>query len=125
MRALLVTYAGVARCIARLGREDEDKRCPDAEVRPLASLQRYSGENHPVRSRPGWVAAACVTVLVALPACSGQTAASPGRTIKIAVDLPLTGSEARAGTTTLNGASFFVRQHPTLDGFNVVVDARD
>jgi branched-chain amino acid transport system substrate-binding protein len=125
MRALLMTYAGVARCIARLGREDEYKRCPDAEVRPLASLQRYSGENHPVRSRPGWVAAACVTVLVALPACSGQTAASPGRTIKIAVDLPLTGSEARAGTTTLNGASFFVRQHPTLDGFNVVVDARD
>lgn len=74
---------------------------------------------------PGWVAAACITFLVALPACTGQTVASSARTIKIAVDLPLTGSEARAGTTTLNGVSFFVRQHPTLDGFNIVVDARD
>jgi branched-chain amino acid transport system substrate-binding protein len=74
---------------------------------------------------PGWVAAACITFLIALPACSGQTAASSAGTIKIAVDLPLTGSEARAGMTTLNGVSFFVSRHPTLDGFNIVLDARD
>ena len=27
--------------------------------------------------------------------------------------------------TTLNGVSFFVGRHPTLDGFNIVLDARD
>src|ERR1700687_1804320 len=74
---------------------------------------------------PGWVAAACITFLAGLPACTGQTSAATAKTIKIAVDLPLTGIEARAGMTTLNGVSFFVGRHPTLDGFNIVVDARD
>lgn len=71
-------------------------------------------------------AGACITFLLAFPACTGGGgAASTAKTIKIAVDVPLTGSEARAGTTTLNGVSFFVRRHPTLDGFNIVIDARD
>ena len=46
-------------------------------------------------------------------------------TIKIGVDLPLSGDEGQAGTPALNGVRFFVRQHPTVDGFNVVVSARD
>jgi len=75
---------------------------------------------------PGCVAAAAsITFLVLLPACSGQTAASATKTIKIAVDLPLTGTEARAGMTTLNGVNFFVHRHPNLDGFNIAVEARD
>jgi branched-chain amino acid transport system substrate-binding protein len=71
-------------------------------------------------------AAACVTLLLALPACStGETAGSTGRTITLGVDLPLTGSEGPAGISTLNGVRFFVHRHPTLDGFNIAVDARD
>jgi branched-chain amino acid transport system substrate-binding protein len=46
-------------------------------------------------------------------------------TIKIGVDLPLSGDEGQAGTPALNGVRFFVRQHPTIGGFNVVVSARD
>jgi len=82
--------------------------------------------NHPVRSVLRGPAAACITLLLALPACSGGgTAASPARTITIGADLPLTGGEGRAGTSTLNGVRFFVHSHPTLDGFNIAVDARD
>ena len=46
-------------------------------------------------------------------------------TIKIGVDLPLTGADGRAGTPTLNGVRFFVSQHPTVGGYTVVIDARD
>ena len=41
------------------------------------------------------------------------------------MDLPLTGSEGPAGISTLNGVRFFVHRHPTLNGFNIAVDARD
>ncbi len=79
-----------------------------------------------MRSVLGGSAAACITLLLALPACSGgTTGASPVRTITIGADLPLTGSEGRAGQSTLNGVSYFVGSHPTLDGFNIAVDARD
>ena len=67
-----------------------------------------------------WLAALS---LVSLTACShGGTA---GKTIKIGVDLPLSGVEGEAGTPTLNGVRFFVHQHPVLDGYNVVVSALD
>jgi branched-chain amino acid transport system substrate-binding protein len=49
----------------------------------------------------------------------------PSKVIKIGVDLPLGGAEGRAATPALNGVSFFVEQHPVLDGFTIVVDARD
>ena len=69
---------------------------------------------------------ACGAILLALPACNGDTAAAtPDRTITIGVDLPLTGAEGRAGTSTLNGVRFFVSRHPVLDGFTITVDARD
>jgi branched-chain amino acid transport system substrate-binding protein len=48
-----------------------------------------------------------------------------GKTIKIGVDLPLSGGEGPAGTPTLNGVRFYVHQHPVLDGYNVVVSAHD
>src|SRR5450759_1440013 len=61
-----------------------------------------------------------------MTACStGETAGSTSRTITLGVDLPLTGSEGPAGISTLNGVRFFVHRHPTLDGFNIAVDARD
>ncbi len=62
--------------------------------------------------------------LILVAACSGG-AAGKAATIEIGVDLPLSGAEGRAGTPTLNGVRFFVRQHPILDGFKVVVSARD
>ena len=60
--------------------------------------------------------------LVWVSACSGGT---PGKTLRIGVDLPLSGDEGRAGASTLNGIRFFVHQHPVLAGFNVEVSARD
>jgi len=51
--------------------------------------------------------------------------ATAANTIKIGVDLPLSGVEGQAGTPALNGIRFFVHQHPTVDGFNIVVGARD
>jgi branched-chain amino acid transport system substrate-binding protein len=83
-------------------------------------------DNHPVRSLLTASAGTCIALLVALPACSGDsTGATPDRTITIGVDLPLTGVEGRAGTATLNGVRFFVQRHPVLDGFTITVDARD
>ena len=58
-----------------------------------------------------------------LAACSGGGAV--GKTIKIGVDLPLSGIEGQAGTPTLNGIRFYVRQHPVLDGYTVVISALD
>lgn len=83
-------------------------------------------DNHPVRSHLGASAVVSCVLLLALPACTGDTAAAPpNRTITIGVDLPLTGVEGRAGTSTLNGVRFFVSRHPLLDGFTITVDARD
>src|SRR5450759_1405337 len=83
-------------------------------------------DNHPVRSLLRASALACITVLLVLPACSGDAGGAPSpRTITIGVDLPLTGSEGHAGMSTLNGVRFFVQSHPTLDGFSIAVDARD
>jgi branched-chain amino acid transport system substrate-binding protein len=71
-------------------------------------------------------AVACGALLLALPACTADSAAlPPARTITIGVDLPLTGVEGPAGTATLNGVRFFVQRHPVLDGFTISVDARD
>lgn len=69
---------------------------------------------------------ACIGALSLLPlaACSSGDS-GPKAGIKIGVDLPLSGTEGRAGTPTLNGVRFFVHQHPTLDGFNVAVSALD
>jgi branched-chain amino acid transport system substrate-binding protein len=83
-------------------------------------------DNSPVPSALHWTAAACLLFLVAGSACSGGAQASPpAKTITIGVDLPLSGAERRAGLTTLNGVNFFVHHHPTVDGFTIVVDARD
>ena len=83
-------------------------------------------DNHPVPSLLRVSAVACATLLLALPACSPDGAgASAPKTITIGVDLPLTGAEGQAGTSTLNGVRFFVHRHPYLDGFGITVAARD
>jgi branched-chain amino acid transport system substrate-binding protein len=73
----------------------------------------------PVRAAVG------VALILAASACSVGQTTIPTPTIKIGVDLPLSGTEARAGATTVNGVRFFVTRHPVLDGFNVAVAARD
>lgn len=76
--------------------------------------------------QPSLRSIACIGALTLLPlaACSSG-GAGPKAGIEIGVDLPLSGIEGRAGTPTLNGVQFYVKQHPTLDGFRVAVNARD
>ncbi|GAC1508115.1 MAG: branched-chain amino acid ABC transporter substrate-binding protein [Candidatus Dormibacteraceae bacterium] len=81
--------------------------------------------NSPVQSIPRSLAAAIIAFLIAIPACVGGQAAPTPETITIGVDLPLTGDEGRAGTTTLNGIRYFVENHPTLGGHNIALDVRD
>ena len=45
--------------------------------------------------------------------------------LRIGVDLPLSGHEARAAMPALNGIEFFVQAHPRLDGFQVVLTTKD
>ncbi len=72
------------------------------------------------------IALAGVLSLTLVAACSSSAPVlTAANTIKIAVDLPLSGDEGQAGTPALNGVRFFVRQHPTVDSFHVVVSARD
>src|SRR5438445_13699150 len=72
-----------------------------------------------------------VSVLLAFgAACGSPTSSStPRLSLIIGVDLPLTGREARAAVPAMNGIRFFVRTHPVLDRFDVVLatsdDARD
>jgi branched-chain amino acid transport system substrate-binding protein len=83
-------------------------------------------DNHAVPSQFRASAIACAALLLVLPACSGDgSGTAAARTITIGADLPLSGIEGAAGTSTLNGIRFFVQRHPVLDGFAIAVDARD
>jgi len=83
-------------------------------------------DNHLVRSLTAALAAVCSSLLLVLPACSGETGGAPAaKSITIGVDLPLTGTEGQAGMSTFNGVRFFVQSHPRLDGFAIAIDARD
>ncbi|MHB8612469.1 MAG: branched-chain amino acid ABC transporter substrate-binding protein [Candidatus Dormibacteraceae bacterium] len=79
-----------------------------------------------MRSSPGATATISIALLFGVSACSGgNTGAPSAATIAIGADLPLSGGEGAAGLSTLNGVRFFVHSHPTLDGFNIAIDARD
>jgi branched-chain amino acid transport system substrate-binding protein len=83
-------------------------------------------DNHPVPSAEKLCAVACAVLVILLSACSlGGETPTVVKTITIGVDLPLTGDEGRAGSSTLNGIRFFVSKHPSLDGFSIAIDARD
>jgi branched-chain amino acid transport system substrate-binding protein len=69
--------------------------------------------------------AGAVCVVSTIACSGGAPAPNPATTIKIGVDLPLTGDEGQAAVPTLNGVLFYVHSHPKLDGFTVVVVARD
>src|SRR3989441_4073760 len=72
---------------------------------------------------------AAVLLVVAAACASTGAPTGSGPQLRIGVDLPLTGHEARAAVPALNGIRFFVQTHPVLDGFDVVLvpsdEARD
>jgi len=73
---------------------------------------------------------AAATVAAFLAACSGQnqTAAPSGTSIKIGIDLPVSGADASIGVSTQNGAVLAIEQaerHGLPGGFHVAADALD
>lgn len=77
-----------------------------------------------MRRVQGCVVTAALVMM--LSACLGTLPTGPAhRAIKIGVDLPLSGAEARAATPALNGMKFYVRQHPSIDGFDVELRTAD
>src|SRR5947207_11704363 len=74
--------------------------------------------------RAAWLRAA--VLLVVCEACASfGTPATTGPQLRVGVDLPLTGHEARAAVPALNGVRYFVKTHPRLDGFQVVLTTAD
>ena len=65
-------------------------------------------------------------VCVLCAACTLGGAPGPaGKPLRIAVDLPLTGTEGRAAVPALDGVRFFVQTHPVLDGFPIELITAD
>ena len=93
----------------------------------LPHLRGAYDHNLPVPLLERAAALAGALSLMSIAACGGGggVVLTAANTIKIGVDLPLSGVEGHAGTPALNGVRFFVQQHPILDGFNVVISARD
>ena len=61
-------------------------------------------------------------MLLLVAACASSAPAAPAAPVlRIGVDLPVTGREARAAVPALNGVRFYVQTHPTLDGFQVLL----
>ena len=69
--------------------------------------------------------AAALGAALSLTVGSSCLFGGPAQVIRIGVDLPLTGAEARAAMPALNGIRYYVQQHPTLDGFAIVLSASD
>jgi len=84
------------------------------------SNPKSSGQNALVLRTMAIVVAAAVAGACSLPGGGGPTG-----TFKIGVDLPLSGAEAAVGVPALEGVRFYVRQHPTLAGFNVELVVKD
>lgn len=62
---------------------------------------------------------AVVVALALLSACGGSPSVPTSAVIRIGVDLPLSGTEARAAAPALYGIKFFVQTHPKIDGLQV------
>ena len=80
-----------------------------------------------LRVHRSWSQAALASTLVLLAgSCSVFGSGSPpAAALKIGVDLPLSGAEGRAAAPALNGIRLYVRQHPTIGGFAVILVAKD
>ena len=77
----------------------------------------------PMRS---WAAAGACAVVALSAGCAPTSQPAPaGKTLRIGVDLPLSGGESRAATPALNGIRYFVQTHPTLDGFTIQLETTD
>lgn len=64
--------------------------------------------------------------LIVIAACSpGGEPKPPGKTLQIAVDLPLTGPESRAAVPALNGVRYYVATHPSVAGYSVSLVVAD
>src|SRR5256714_1038818 len=94
-------------------REDEYRYCQNAARPNLDNLQVL---------RPP---AAAFVAALSLTVGSSCLFGGPGPVIKIGVDLPLAGAEARAAMPALNGIRYFVQQHPVVDGFSIVLSESD
>lgn len=67
-----------------------------------------------------------LVAFVAVTACVSSTPASTShKVIRIGVDLPLSGPQARAAAPALYGIRFYVRSHPTIDGYDVALRTED
>jgi len=66
----------------------------------------------------------CLALVVG--ACSSGPAPQQAlNTLRIGVDLPLSGAESRAAIPALNGIRYFVQTHATLDGYTIRLDTAD
>ena len=68
------------------------------------------------------------SLLIALCLLAGSSCLIGGPAapvIKIGVDLPLSGAEARAARPALNGILYYVQKHPMLDGFDISLVTSD
>jgi branched-chain amino acid transport system substrate-binding protein len=63
--------------------------------------------------------AGCALLLLLVACSPAQPAGPAGKSLRIGVDLPLSGAEVGAATPVLDGVRFFLQTHPALDGFNV------
>ena len=76
-----------------------------------------------MRRRACWFATA---LALAGAACgSSSLSQQPTQVLGIGVDLPLSGSEARAARPALYGIEYYVQTHPKLDGFQVILKPMD
>jgi branched-chain amino acid transport system substrate-binding protein len=66
-----------------------------------------------------------VACLLSSACLASPSPGQPHKTIRIGVDLPLSGAEARAAAPALYGMKFFVERHPTIDGFDVLLRTAD
>ncbi|HKC83564.1 MAG TPA: hypothetical protein VKD46_06165, partial [bacterium] len=70
------------------------------------------------------VSCACLALVVG--ACSsGPPPQEALKSLRIGVDLPLSGAESRAAMPALNGVRYYVQTHATLDGYAIRLATAD